>query len=136
MTVVTVVNALQHRRFLLALWVLLLSSLACAVPVSTTVPSIPPTPTTVFTTPERTVVKTPTTPEPQTAIVKAAAINVRQKPDGEVIAILNAGNTVTLMDDCPENWCKIQTVIKGETVTGFIFKGCLRIKSSLGCTAK
>jgi SH3-like domain-containing protein len=123
------------NRIAIASIFLLVISLACVSPAW--VPTVTPTPKAIPSVTKTAVMETVMeTPEPLTAIVKAAAINVRAKPNGEVIAILNAGNTVKLLDKCPLDWCKVQFVSAGETVSGFIFKGCLRLKSELGCTAK
>lgn len=117
-----------------AMTILILVSLACVSPGW--VPTVTPTPKAIPSMTQTAVMETVMATPELTAIVKAAAINVRAKPNGEVIAILNAGNTVQLLDKCLGDWCKVQFTNAGEVVVGFIFKGCLRLKSNLGCTAK
>jgi hypothetical protein len=126
----------SYAAFLLAL---VLASLACGqyVPTVTPIPTVTPTARPSLTPASTQPPTQRATAEPIMAIVKAAVINVRAEPDGEVIAILNAGNTVKLLDNCSaDNWCKVQFGSAGVTVTGYIWKGCLRLKSELGCSAR
>lgn len=121
-------------RLAIASIFLLAVTLACAMPVSTVTPAQTAAP--VETNTKSPVVLQSTgaptaTSESQMAIVKAAAINVRQKPDGEVIAILNAGNTVRVVK-CLGNWCQIE-----KPFDGWVWRGCLReLAKGLGCQAK
>jgi SH3-like domain-containing protein len=125
------------NRFLVFISILILASLACGQKITMT-PTVQPSYVSNATqVPTLSVTKTAVmetvmeTPEPLTAIVKAAAINVRAKPDGEVIAILNAGNTVQIVV-CRGNWCQIK-----EPVEGWVWRGCLRgLAKGLGCQAK
>ncbi len=119
----------MKNKKLLSLLLLLLASCNpyITTPTATLEPTMTARPAPLITATAR---ATPTA-EAQTAIVKAAAINVRQSPDGEVIAVLNAGNTVQIVV-CRGNWCQIK-----EPVEGWLWRGCLReLAGKLGCEAK
>ncbi len=125
----TVVN----RKILTALFVLLLSSLACGQQIAATTPTnqADNTPTTI-TTPDNTPTPSRTpSPAPMTAIVRQAVVNVRQSPGGSVIGSLSAGDRVTV-EGCEDDWCSISA-----PVTGYVFRGCLEtLAGDLACEAK
>jgi hypothetical protein len=131
----TVVNPLQHRRALISWVVLLLSVLACSVPVPTTVPAWTDTPTAVLsamlTTPIAAMTTAPTLLVPQTAVIIRPVVRVHASPDSDVITgYLSAGDEVTILA-CEGDWCQIRTP------AGFVFRGCLSDNpAGLGCRAK
>jgi len=122
------------RRLSLALAILALAILSCAVPVGNQLPTrgVPTaTPLAIST---ATAAELPTD---QTAIanawtakVKLPMVNVREKPEGRVIDTVTVGNMVTILS-CVGNWCQI------EKPAGYIWRGCLSDNpQKLGCTAK
>lgn len=104
-------------------------SLACSRQVSTPVPTVEPTATSLVAVKEPTVPSTATSQ--WTATVRRALINVRAEPDGEeVIGHLRAGDEVTIIR-CLENWCKIAKP------AGWVYRGCLSDNpDKLGCIAR
>jgi hypothetical protein len=117
------------KRNLLALAVLALSALACVV--QTTIPTPTSTPSLVPATPTRRAAPSATAEaeEVQTAVVRAALVNVRAMPDGEVIGQIEAGQEVEIVE-CQDNWCLLIEP------AGYVFQGCLSIADGQGCTAK
>jgi hypothetical protein len=110
---------------------LVLSMLACAVQVSPAVPVLSPSAT-----PAPTVTPTATPHEPheedvQTATVRAALVNVRANPDGEVVGQVEAGTDVRIIE-CADGWCEVEA----DEMTGWIYQGCLSIADGQGCEAK
>ena len=134
MTVVKHDNTLTTVLFIV---VLVLSSLACVVsafPVTTL--TTPPTTLAPVITPvsdniqDLYIIPSPTaTLSPDMAQIVAPVVNVRAKPDGDVIGTLKAGDAVTVLS-CDGNWCEIADP------AGYVFKGCLSVESGLGCEAK
>lgn len=112
---------------ILAILALILASPACVMSAAQIVP-----------TPTRTAFPTPTpTPRPQAtgtevvrqiAVVRAALVNVRAEPGGEVIGQLVAGTDVRIIG-CADGWCEIEP-------GGYVFQGCLSINDGLGCEAR
>lgn len=83
--------------------VLVLSALACSLPV-------PTTPVKVVTTPAKTVVKPPTTPQKRDnslTTVTADSLHVRTEPMGLRIGYLYHGDSVTLTNRCSKGWAQI-----------------------------
>jgi SH3-like domain-containing protein len=112
-------------RLRIAFLVMALSVLACAVPVGTASP--PPSATA---SPTRTPRATATSEDVQTiAVVRAALVNVRAMPDGDVIGQIEAGQEVEIVE-CQDNWCLLIEP------AGYVFQGCLSIADGQGCTAK
>ena len=127
------------RNYLLALSVLALSALACGqyvgTPTPTASPVLLPSPTVPPPTPSP--AATEAEQDVQTATVRAAVVNVRAKPDGDVIGNLEAGDTVTVVG-CgtdPEQddyqWCHIE-----HPFDGYVFQGCLSGNDDLRCEAR
>jgi hypothetical protein len=116
-------------RVLLSMTVLAVMSLACQqamiVPTSTPTPSPVPATATRRAAPSATA----TSEDVQTAVVRAALVNVRAMPDGEVIGQIEAGQEVEIVE-CQDNWCLLVEP------AGWVFQGCLSIADELGCTAK
>jgi hypothetical protein len=127
------------KRIFLAFLVLALGVLACGQYVTPT--SIPnalgtpdathrplPTPTPTVTQAQPTA-----TEEAQTAIVRAALVNVRSSPGGEVVRQIEAGTEVVILqivkDDQGDEWAMIAQ-------DEYVFKGCLSIADGQGCEAK
>jgi hypothetical protein len=120
------------RKVLTTVLVLVLSSLACMEQVVTptpTVSAVAPTPSLVPATPTRRAVPSATAEDVQTAVVRAALVNVRAMPDGEVIGQIEAGQEVEIVE-CQDNWCLLVEP------AGYVFQGCLSIADGQGCTAK
>jgi len=126
-------------RLYVALLVLVLVSLACMEPIVTTTPTTTPAPAvlapTVTTTP--TLLPSPTaTLSPDVAQIVAPVVNVRAKPDGDVIGTLKAGDAVTVLrcGTDPEaddyRWCSIAEP------AGWVWQGCLSGNPDLRCEAK
>ena len=108
---------------------------ACVQPISTPAPTIEPTATRLI--PTETQVPAITATSQWSATVKQVTVKVRSEPDGDVTDYLKSGDKVTVLL-CDERWCNIRYVspeTKKQT-TGYIFKGCLDVKSSLGCESK
>jgi uncharacterized protein YgiM (DUF1202 family) len=119
----------------IAMIVLALASLACmqqtATVTPTAAPSATPTPT-ATPVPTATVTPFPAAEDGQTAVVRAALVNVRQSPDGEVIGQVEAGQSVTVLGYSDDGeWAQIEAA----EISGWIFAGCLQ-GSSKGCIAK
>ena len=122
---------------------LLLSTLACGQYIT---PTPDNSPTTAVTTPAPATLApsaTPTQPAPsrtaeagEVATVKAALVNVRAEPAGEVVRQLEAGQAVTVLDivtlENGEQWAQIET----EGAAGYVFLGCLSIGEGKGCVAR
>jgi hypothetical protein len=126
----TVVKLYNTRKLRAALLVLVLSALACSVPVPASSTTAVTTPTVSTETPAITVVEDPdNTPVWRTTVVRPV-VNVREKPGGKVIATLGTGDTVEIVN-CTGSWCQIQKP------AGFVFRGCLSDNPArLGCQAK
>jgi uncharacterized protein YraI len=119
---------------LLSICCLVLSMLACAVQVGAPAPTTPDnTPTSTATpVPTATVTPFPAAEDGQTAVVRAALVNVRSSPDGEVVGQVEAGQSVTVLGYSDDGeWAQIEAA----EISGWIFAGCLQ-GSSKGCTAK
>jgi uncharacterized protein YgiM (DUF1202 family) len=115
-------------RVLLVITVLAFAQLAClmsAMQVPTTTPTPTPTATPV---PTATITPFPAAEDGQTAVVRAALVNVRSIPDGEVVGQVEAGQSVTVLE-VDGDWVRIVDP------DGWIFAGCLQ-GSSKGCIAK
>jgi hypothetical protein len=122
----TVVRSSNTYAFLTTVLVLVLSVLACRQP-------LPSKPTTVA------VVTTVTTVTPDNtldntsewmAVVARPVVNVRTKPDGNVISQLRAGVSVEIRE-CTRTWCRIANP------AGWVWRGCLSDnQNNLGCRAK
>jgi hypothetical protein len=121
------------RKVLTTVLVLVLSSLACMEQVVTPTPTVSPvepTPSPLPATPTRRAVPSATAEaDVQTAVVRAALVNVRAMPDGEVIGQIEAGQEVEIVE-CQDNWCLLVEP------AGYVFQGCLSIADGQGCTAK
>jgi uncharacterized protein YgiM (DUF1202 family) len=119
-------------RIVLALSVLALSILACGqyVPTVTPTPAVSETPSSPTPTPAPTATERPRTTEEaadvQTATVRAALVNVRANPGGEVIGQVEAGQEVTVLET-DGDWVRIEG--------GWIWGGCL-VGSDRGCEAR
>jgi SH3 domain-containing protein len=121
----------MNRSILAAILAAILASLSCGqyvtpTPASIEAPAASATPT-----------RTPPPPTPtpqaaateQTAKVIAAAVNIRSKPNGEVVGQIFAGQSVTILS-CDGDWCKIKHPL------GYVWRGCLSVESGLLCQAK
>jgi uncharacterized protein YgiM (DUF1202 family) len=119
-------------RFLLAVVVLSIASLACLMSAAQLeTPTPVPSPSA---TPAPTVTPTATPHEAheedvQTATVRAALVNVRANPDGEVIGQVEAGQDVTILE-IDGDWVHIAEP------DGWLWIGCLDGLSEKGCTAR
>jgi uncharacterized protein YgiM (DUF1202 family) len=121
------------RRFEILLLSLILASLACQIQVPGAVtPSPTPTPPpSASPSPVPTLTATPRATEAaaDTAVVRAAVVNVRAMPGGEVVGQIEAGQEVEIVA-CVDDWCQIVDP------AGFVFQGCLSIADGQGCEAK
>lgn len=126
----TVVKGLQQSKIMLSAVVILLSMIACEIQVSPPTPSPTPPPSATLH-----LVATAKATDAQasidTATVVQATVNLRAEPDGDVIGALAAGDTVVLLS-CDGDWCQVEYLEQ----TGYVFKGCLSVESSLLCQAK
>jgi hypothetical protein len=115
-------------RFLLSMTVLVVMSLACAVPVGA-----PPTPSLIPATPTRRAVPSATAEDVQSvtiAVVRQPVVNVRKAADGDPTGeYVTAGQEVTVLE-IEGDWVRI------ENPAGWIFIGCLRDLSEKGCIAE
>jgi hypothetical protein len=118
-------------RFSLILVVMTVMTIACAIQVPSTAA---PTPTV---TPTAAPTSSPTDEvSRQSATVRAALVNVRAEPEGEVVGQLEAGTDVRVIEcgDDPDEpdyqWCQIVEP------AGWVFQGCLSIADGQGCEAK
>jgi hypothetical protein len=121
---------------ILAILALILASLACGQQIVTPAPTAQPSPLSPSATPAPTVTPTATPHEEheedvQTATVRAALVNVRTEPEGEVVGQLEAGTDVRVIE-CADGWCEVEA----DELTGWIFQGCLSIADGQGCEAK
>jgi len=115
------------KRPLLAIFVLVLSVLACSRKIA---PAVPPTP---GTTPSPTPA---VTPEPSTtvkaqwmAVVEQVQVNVRDEPAGAVVGVVRSGESVVILS-CDGSWCRI------DEPAGYVWRGCLSDNpKGLGCEA-
>lgn len=120
---------MKCQHFLYALAVLALSILSCVSP-AWVVPTVTVIPTHTET-PVPTLRAVPVDTAEWTATVSQVKVNVRNEPDGDtVVGYLESGDEVTILR-CVGDWCKIS-----KPIAGWVFKGCLSIKSDLGCTAR
>jgi uncharacterized protein YraI len=105
--------------------------MACVQPIPNVTPNALVTHSATATaTPEPTV--TATAADGQTAVVRAALVNVRSSPDGEVVGQVEAGQSVTVLGYSDDGeWAQIETA----EISGWIFSGCLQ-GSEKGCVAK
>jgi uncharacterized protein YgiM (DUF1202 family) len=122
---------IYNTKVLLSAVVILLSSIACSIqkggPVATTPVTTPvTTPTTVPATASPAPTIAATEADDQTAVVRAAVVNVRAKPGGEVVGQVEAGQEVTVLET-DGDWVRIEG--------GWIWGGCL-VGSTRGCEAK
>jgi hypothetical protein len=118
---------------ILVILALILASLACGQQIVMPTPQATPTPPpSASPSPVPTLTATPRATEAaaDTAVVRAAMVNVRQSPGGDVIGQLIAGTDV-LVIGCVDDWCEVET----DDLTGFVFIGCLSI-SDRRCEAK
>ena len=113
----------------LALSVLALGILACGQIVTT--PTTTPAPAVIAPTVTVTLTLLPSptaTLSPGLAQIVAPVVNVRAKPDGDVIGTLKAGDAVTVLS-CDGNWCEIEQ--------GWVWRGCISDNpDNLGCEAR
>ena len=124
------------KRVLLAVILLAGVTLACGQYVGTPTPEVTPEPQevvpSVSPSPDPRPTTAPTaTAEADTATVRAALVNVRQSPNGDVIGSLEAGTDVRVIA-CADGWCEVEA----DELTGYIFQGCLSISDGQGCEAK
>jgi uncharacterized protein YgiM (DUF1202 family) len=117
------------------LWALLivlaLLQLACIMSAAQ-IPTITPTPPpSASPSPVPTATATPRATEAavDTAVVRAAVVNVRAMPGGEVVGQIEAGQEVEIVA-CVDDWCEIVDP------SGYVFQGCLSIADGQGCEAK
>jgi hypothetical protein len=121
----------------LTLVILVLVTLACGQYVGTPTLPVTPEPQEVVPPPTSTPSPAPArvtpsaTAEAETATVRAALVNVRANPDGEVIGQLQAGTDVRIIE-CGADWCEIEA----DGMIGFVFIGCLSLADGRGCVAK
>jgi uncharacterized protein YgiM (DUF1202 family) len=115
-------------RIVVAIIVLCFASLACSIqkggPVAQPQPSASPSPVPTLTATPRA-----TEAAADTAVVRAAVVNVRAMPGGEVVGQIEAGQEVEIVA-CVDDWCQIVDP------AGFVFIGCLSIADGQGCEAK
>jgi hypothetical protein len=123
-------------KILTTVLVLVLSSLACMEQVATPTPAVSaaepaPTPSPVPASATRRAAPSPTAEaDVQTAVVRAAFVNVRAMPDGEVIGQIEAGQEVEIVE-CQDNWCLLVEP------AGYVFQGCLsEVAGELRCEAR
>jgi SH3 domain-containing protein len=124
-------QVLAMRKFVLALSVLALAALACGQYVTPTAsPTLPPPAPLVTPTPAAIPSPSATvTAEADTARVVVPVVNIRSKPDGEVVRQLEAGDAVVIVG-CADNWCEIEPA-------GFVWQGCISENpDKLGCEAR
>jgi hypothetical protein len=115
----------------LAISVLVLVSLACGQYVPTVTPTAQVTPEPQEVTPVSTLRPTlrpspvPTSTPADTATIRAT-VYVRQSADAASAEVgsLETGQTVEVLA-CDGSWCEIEYMFENETVTGFVFRGCL-----------
>lgn len=70
------------------------------------------------------------TPGEWKATVSRVHVNVRNKPNGNVVGTLLSGDTVTILE-CLEGWCRIKDP------AGYVWQGCLSDNPNhLGCRSK
>jgi hypothetical protein len=126
----------MKKPILAAILTLILLSLACGQYVTATPTVSPPssTPSPSSTAPVPTATAKPTeasvpAQDVQTATVRAALVNVRAMPGGEVVGQLGAGQDVEIVE-CADDWCQIVDP------AGWVFQGCLSIADGQGCEAK
>lgn len=134
MSVVRPYNSIYNTRAILAGVLLVLSALACSVPVrSQAVPTTPTTTVAATQEPTTTPVTTPiTTPQSWTASVELPTVRVRALPNGDPTGdYLAAGDQVEILR-CTVRWCQIS-----KPVRGWVFRGCLSDNpKKLGCEAE
>ena len=120
-------------RHVYALIVLVLATLACGQYITPTPEAIPPTSAATrqpTLSPTGTAVPSATAEADDTAVVRAAAVNVRNAPDGsEVVGQLVAGTDVLILE-IDGDWAHIAEP------DGWVFVGCLSISDGKGCLAK
>jgi uncharacterized protein YgiM (DUF1202 family) len=119
------------KRVLLPLGILILASLSCNQAVVTVTPSATLAPSATLPATATAAPSATATDDGQTAQVRAALVNVRQSPGGEVVGQLQAGTDVRVIG-CEADWCEIQA----DDLTGFVFVGCLSIATGQGCEAR
>ena len=124
----------MNRVSILAILAAILANMACvmsAMQVPAPTPTAPATtPTAPAPAPTASPSAVPTEAEADTATVRAALVNVRAEPNGEVVGQLIAGTDVRVIG-CDADWCEVET----DDLTGFVFVGCLSI-SDRRCEAK
>jgi uncharacterized protein YgiM (DUF1202 family) len=121
---------IYNTRVLLSAVVMVLSSLACTQAVVVpTVTATPPPSASPSPVPTTTATPRETEAAADTAVVRAAVVNVRAMPGGEVVGQIEAGQEVEIVA-CVDDWCQIVDP------AGFVFQGCLSIADGQGCEAK
>lgn len=124
------------RHVTVAILFLALTALACGQQIGTPTPAPTPTrPAASATIPVPAATGTPsavaTVEEAERATVRAAMVNVRSEPNGEVVGQLIAGTDVRVIG-CDADWCEVEA----DDISGFVFVGCLSIADGKGCIAK
>jgi serine/threonine-protein kinase len=131
----TVVKPDNTLKIVTTLLVLVLSSLACMEPVATITPeptaTPPPSPSaTAAPSATPTATRTPADVQTTSATVRAALVNVRAEPGGEVIGQVEAGTDVLVIGtDDSGDWVQIAEP------AGWLWGGCLE-GSTRGCEAE
>ena len=117
-------------RVLIAVTVLAAGSLACqqAAGIATFTPTASPTAPAASPSSTPRPSPSPTAEDVQTATVRAALVNIRSTPDGEVIGQIEAGTRVVIVETSGD-WVHIAEP------DGWIWSGCLQ-GSEKGCSAK
>jgi Predicted solute binding protein len=119
------------KRPVIAIFILVLSMLACSRQIATTVPPTPgttPSPIPTATPVPSTTVTTPS--EQWTAVVEHVQVNVRAAPAGSVVGVVRSGDSVVILS-CDGSWCQIVEP------AGYVWRGCLSDNpKGLGCEAR
>jgi hypothetical protein len=117
------------RVSILAILAAILASSACvlsAAQVPTATPTVSPPPASPTPTPAPTATERPKAVEEdvQTVTIRAVVyIRAEADPNSQDLGALETGAKVPALE-CVGEWCKIETEIDGETVTGYVFRGC------------
>jgi hypothetical protein len=121
-------------RFLLSMTVLVVMSLACAVPVGA-----PPTPSLIPATPTRRAVPSATAESGSIdTLTIQAVVYIRAEADAnsDDVGSLQTGAEVELRGECSEAWCPVRVMIDGKPVDGWVFRGCTSDPNGLLCEAR
>jgi hypothetical protein len=126
-------------RVLLAIIVLVITSLACGTYVPTVTPTAAPsaTPTPTATpVPTATVTPFPAAEDVNTVTIRAV-VYIRAEADANSadLGALETGRTVELIM-CGEQWCNVTAEIDGKQVTGWVYRGCTSDPAGLSCEAR